>query len=58
MSKREIRALEAQWSRALDVAFRAVETGRQAETLPESFCELEIRHIRDERRWLASARWP
>jgi hypothetical protein len=58
MSKREIKALEAHWSRALDIATLAVEAGRDAETLSKSFCETEIRHLRQERNWLASVRWP
>lgn len=58
MSKREIKALEADWSRALDIALHAIDAGREAETLPEAFCELERRHIREERSWLAEVRWP
>lgn len=58
MSKREIKALEARWSHALAEAVEAVEAGREAETLPEPFYDIELRHIRDERRWLADIRWP
>jgi hypothetical protein len=58
MSKREIKALEKHWSRALDIALHAIEAGRKAETLPEVFCELEIQHIWEERHWLAEVRWP
>jgi hypothetical protein len=58
MSKREIKALEAHWSRALDIAILAVEAGREAGTLSEPFCATEIRHIGQERNWLANVRWP
>jgi hypothetical protein len=58
MSKREIKALRARWSRALDVAAHAVATGRKAETLPASFCDEEVRHITAERQWLEIVRWP
>jgi hypothetical protein len=58
MSKRESKALEAHWSRALDVAFDAVEAGSAANTLPKSFCALELQHLRAERHWLANVRWP
>jgi hypothetical protein len=58
MSKREIKALEAHWLRALDVALTAVEAGRAANTLLKSFCARELEHIRDERHWLSTVRWP
>jgi hypothetical protein len=58
MSKREIEALEAHWSRALDIALDAIEAGRAANTLTRSFCVLELRHIQGERHWLANVRWP
>ena len=58
MSKREINALEAHWSRALDVALHAIGAGRAANTLTRSFCVLELRHIQGERQWLANVRWP
>lgn len=53
MSKREINALHARWSHALDLAVHAVEAGRKAGTLPGSFCQLELQHIQAERNWLA-----
>jgi hypothetical protein len=58
MSKREIKALQAHWSRALAVALEAVEAGREAQTLPEAFCDAEVRHIKAERRWLETVQWP
>jgi hypothetical protein len=58
MSRREIKTLEAHWSRALDAALHAVEAGRAARTLPSSFCALEAQRIAAERRWLESLHWP
>jgi hypothetical protein len=58
MSKREIKALETHWSRALDRTERAVEAGRAANTLPKFFCALELQHVQAERHWLANVHWP
>jgi hypothetical protein len=58
VSRREIKALQAHWSRALAAALDAVEAGREAETLPEAFCDAEMRQINAERRWLEAVRWP
>jgi hypothetical protein len=58
MSAREIKALEAYWSRALDIAVLALKAGRAANALPKSFYVLELQHIQDERHWLANVRWP
>lgn len=58
MSRREIKALEAHWSRALTAGLEAVQAGREAGTLPEGFCEAEVRQIKAERQWLETVRWP
>jgi hypothetical protein len=58
MSTREIKALEAHWSRALDIAVLALEAGRAANALPKSFYLFELRHIQGERHWLEHVRWP
>jgi hypothetical protein len=44
--------LAAHWHRALDVAQAAVTASLRAELLPPDYCRDELRHLRDENRWL------